>query len=233
VLWSLSIEEAFYLAFPLVCLALGRTRLLVPALLALGLSIPFVQASIHHQPIWYESNYLQGMAAIAAGVLAALLVRRWPVARPSTVRWTTALGVVALGAVYFAGAELWRTLHHAYMLDYTLGAAALVVAARWRAAAAGAAAPSRRFAWLRSAGRLSYEIYLTHMFVVWLVVDRFIAAGADLRAGWIWYPPVLAGAWGLGWLVARFVSTPLEQALLRASASRTPARSAALEEISA
>jgi len=180
VLWSLSIEEAFYLAFPLVCLALARTRLLVPALAALALSIPIVQAGIHHQPIWFQTNYLQGMAAIAAGVLAALLI-----------------------------------------------------AARWRAAAVGASAPSRVFAWLRSFGRLSYEVYLTHMFVVWLVVDRFTAAGADLRTGWVCYPPVLAGAWALGWLVARFVSTPLERALLGADASRTPQRRAELKEISA
>ena len=77
-LWSLSIEEVFYLAFPVACLLLGRTRLLVPALLLLALSIPVVRASIHHDEIWSEENYLQGMAAIATGVLAALLVRRWP-----------------------------------------------------------------------------------------------------------------------------------------------------------
>ena len=63
VLWSLSIEEVFYLAFPLVCLLLGRTRLLVPALLVLALSIPVVRANIHHDEIWSEKNYLQGMAA--------------------------------------------------------------------------------------------------------------------------------------------------------------------------
>ena len=48
VLWSLSIEEVFYLAFPVVCLLLGRTRLLVPALLLLALSIPVVRSQ--HPP---------------------------------------------------------------------------------------------------------------------------------------------------------------------------------------
>ena len=233
VLWSLSIEEAFYLAFPLVCLLLGRTRLLVPALLLLALSIPVVRASIHHNEIWSETNYLQGMAAIATGVLAALLVWHWPTARPSTVRWTTGLGVVALAAVYFAGTELWRSLHYAYMLDFTFGAAALVIAARWRAAAPDAAPPSRAFGWLRSFGRLSYEVYLTHMFVVWLVVDRFTAAGGDLRTGWIWYPTILAGAWALGWVVARVVSNPLERLLLRPRASRADAPATPMKEASA
>ena len=48
------------------------------------------------------------------------------------------------------------------MLVLTGSAAASVIAARWRAVA-GAARASRAFAWLRSCGRLSYEIYLTHM----------------------------------------------------------------------
>ena len=219
VLWSLSIEEVFYLAFPVACLTLGRTRLLVPALLLLAASIPVVRAHIHHQQIWSESNYLQGMAAIATGVLAALLVRRWPAGRPSTVRWATVLGVVALAAVYFAGTELWHSLRYTYMPVLTTGAAALVIAARWREAG-GVATPARAFAWLRSFGRLSYEIYLTHMFVVWLAVDAFDATGADLRLGLAWYPPVLATAWASGWLVARFVSGPLERLVLRAGASR-------------
>jgi peptidoglycan/LPS O-acetylase OafA/YrhL len=228
VLWSLSIEELFYLAFPLVGLLLRRAWLLVPALALLALSIPFVRAGIHHDPIWAEENTLQGMAAIATGVLAALLVRRWPSVRASTRRWTTALGTLGLLAVFFAGTELWRSLHLSYMLVLTGSAAALVIAARWRAVA-GVARASRALAWLRSMGRLSYEIYLTHMFVVWLVVDRFDAAGADARWGVLCYPPVLAGTWALGGLVGRFVSTPLERRLLRASASRAaaPAREVA------
>lgn len=233
VLWSLSIEELFYLAFPLVCLALRRAWLLVPALSALALSIPFVRAGIHHDPIWAEENTVQGMAAIAAGVLAALLVRRWPSVRASTRRWTTALGALGLVAVWFAGAELWRTLHYGYLLVLTGSAAALVIEAHWRAVADVARA-WRAFTWLRSFGRLSYEIYLTHMFVVWFVVDRFDAAGGDLRWGVLCYPPVLAGTWALGWLVGRFVSTPMEQRLLHARASRTSApMSAATTKVSA
>ncbi len=222
VLWSLSIEEVFYLAFPVVCLLLGRTRLLMPALLLLALSIPVVRAGIHGNEIWSETNYLQGMAAIATGVLAALLVQRWPAVPASTVRWTLTLGVVGLLAVYFGGVELWHSLRLKYMLVLTSSAAALVLAAHWRAAKA-TTPPWPVFGWLRSAGRLSYEIYLTHMFVAWLVVDRFKAAGADLRWGVAWYPLVLVGAWALGWLVARFISVPLERALAGASASRASA----------
>jgi peptidoglycan/LPS O-acetylase OafA/YrhL len=110
-----------------------------------------------------------------------------------------------------------------YMLVLTFSAAALVVAVHWRAAAASAP-PSRVFAWLRSFGRLSYEVYLTHMFVVWWVVDAFSAAGVDPRWAVIGYPPALAGAWALGWLVARILSNPAERWWLRLGAPRAAAR---------
>jgi len=233
VLWSLSIEEVFYLAFPVACLLLGRTRLFVAALLGLALSIPVVRAHIHHDEIWSEKNTLQGMAGIATGVLAALLARRWPAVPASTRRWAAALGLVGLLAVFLAGVELWRSLRHGYMLVLTFSGAALVIAAHWRAAA-GVSAPWRAFAWLRSFGRLSYEVYLTHMFVVWLAVDAFHAAGADPRRAALLYPPVLAAAWALGWAVAKWVSNPLERRFLRAGASRASARARGLSsEVSA
>ena len=104
-----------------------------------------------------------------------------------------------------------------------------MIASTWRVRAA-TTPPWRAFAWLRSFGRLSYEIYLTHMFVIWLVVDAYDAAGADLRLGVAWYPPLLAGSWALGWLVARFISTPLERALAGASASRATATAGAISQ---
>jgi len=69
VLWSLSIEEVFYLAFPLVCLGLRRTWLMVPALALLALALPHSRAMLAGNEIWQEKAYLPGMAGIAAGVL--------------------------------------------------------------------------------------------------------------------------------------------------------------------
>ncbi|TDM04925.1 MAG: hypothetical protein C4K60_21065 [Ideonella sp. MAG2] len=68
VLWSLSIEEAFYLLFPLLCLCLPR-RWLVVSLLILMLSAPWARAALQGQEIWQEKAYLPGMSAIACGVL--------------------------------------------------------------------------------------------------------------------------------------------------------------------
>ena len=40
VLWSLSIEELFYLGFPLICLLTRKTWVLLPMLVLLALSMP-------------------------------------------------------------------------------------------------------------------------------------------------------------------------------------------------
>ena len=68
----------------------------------------------------------------------------------STRRRTTALGTPGLLAAFFAGAELWRAPRFCELLVLTGSAAALAVAARWRAVA-GTARASRASAPARGA----------------------------------------------------------------------------------
>ena len=64
---------------------------------------------------------------------------------------------------------------------------------------------------MRSWGRLSYEIYLTHMFVVFAVVRAYRAFGGDGRLGFLWYLPALPLCWLLGIAVERWLSLPAER----------------------
>lgn len=61
---------------------------------------------------------------------------------------------------------------------------------------------------LRSFGRLSYEIYLTHMFVVFTLVRLWTAVGWGRPEGALVTPLAVVGAWGLGWAFARGWSEP-------------------------
>ena len=212
VLWSLSIEEAFYLGFPLACLLLRRRALLVPPLVLLALSLPWARAALHGNEIWLEKAYLLGMAAIATGVLGALLAGAWRPPRRTAVLlgW---LGAVGLGAVLLDGGALWHWLRDGYMLVLTLSALSLLLYCRWRAEPGEA--PLRGLGWLRTWGRMSYEIYLTHMFVVFTAIGWFRASGGDMLGGWLWYPPIVLACWALGAAVARWFSDPCDRAVRR------------------
>jgi peptidoglycan/LPS O-acetylase OafA/YrhL len=223
VLWSLSIEEVFYLGFPLVCLLTRRTAVLAPCLLLLALSLPFTHSLAAGNDIWQEKAYLPGMAGIATGVLAALMAARLPAPRRrfnTALTWAASIG---LAAVLLMGGILWDTLKDAYLLVLTASVGCLLISLHW-SEVQGWRHPVPGFAWLRSLGRLSYEVYLTHMFVVFGAVQLYKAWGEDIRLGWLWYPPIVLVCWALGAVVARFISTPADRGLRRWLLSTASAR---------
>jgi peptidoglycan/LPS O-acetylase OafA/YrhL len=207
VLWSLSIEELFYLGFPLLCLGLRR-RFLVPVLLLLALSLPLTRAALAGNPIWQEKATLPGMAAIATGVLGALLAAAWRPRQAWAPGLLRGLGWAGLVAVLCFESWLWPRLGNGSLLLLTGGTLLLLLGFHWRPRVQRAGAA---LGWVRSFGRLSYEVYLTHMFIVWPVVQAYKASGHGPRWGILWYLPALAASWALGWLVARYLSAPCER----------------------
>ncbi|CAM5362072.1 acyltransferase family protein [Rhodanobacter lindaniclasticus] len=221
VLWSLSIEEVFYLGFPLVCLLTRRRVVLLPLLVLLALSMPWTHAALQGNEIWQEKAYLPGMSAIAIGLLGALLAarsRELPARTTALLGW---LGGIGLAATTIFGATMWHLLRDGYLLLLALSALCLLLACEQRQRR-GDWRPWRALDWLRSWGRLSYEIYLTHMFVVFAVVRLFKLAGGDLRLGFLWYLLALPLCWLLGKAVERWLSLPCER-WLRVRLLRMPA----------
>ncbi len=222
VLWSLSIEELFYIGFPMACLLTRRRRVLVPLLILLALSMPWTHAALRGNEIWQEKAYLPGMSAIAIGVLGALLAARSRMLSMRAVTLLGWLGALGLVATTTDGAAMWHLLRDGYMLLLACSALCLLLACEQRQRR-GDWHPWRALGWLRSWGRLSYEIYLSHMFVVFAVVRLFKFAGGDLRPGFLWYLLALPLCWLLGALVERRLSLPCERwlrdRLLRASAA--------------
>lgn len=207
VLWSLSIEECFYLAFPLFCLVVrGPWRVL--ALTVLALSLPWTRAALQGNEIWQEKAYLPGMAAIA-WVLTALLMQRVTLPRV-LARVVGGLALAGLLAVVFYGDVLGRLLHDHIMLLLCASAAC------WLAAAHGSTrAMPRGFGWLTAMGRWSYEIYLSHMFVVLAVTPAYLALMAgDMRWTFLVYVPVVVICTGIGAWLHRYVSGPAARRIL-------------------
>ncbi len=212
VLWSLSIEEVFYIGFPIVCLLTRRIVILTPLLLVLALSLPYTHALYVDNEIWQEKAYLPGMAAIAMGVLAALVAAREALPRKPFATALCVAGSVGLASILFIGDILWDAMKDSCLLLLTFSIACLLIGLQWRERL-GESRPLRGFGWLRSFGRFSYEIYLTHMFVVFGAVRLWKDWGSDNPHGWMWYLPVAALCWLLGALVGRYFSTPSDRAL--------------------
>jgi peptidoglycan/LPS O-acetylase OafA/YrhL len=127
-------------------------------------------------------------AAFAGGIGAMLLI--------IVFRQTaSALGLVATG-LYVTVLEAGTAL---VLLAFAGGLFANV---SWRGTRA-----------IRAIGRQSYEIYLTHMFVVFTTVALFKATGASLAFVGLWYLGALVASALLGWLVARWYSVPANDAL--------------------
>jgi len=211
VLWSLSVEETFYLFFPLLCRLFGRGKLLTALLLAVVLQGPFARTVLAHgNEVWQEYSYLGGLDAIALGCLTALALSRTWLPRP--LPWLlgglgTALLVFILG--FSLRAEAWGLARSG--LDMTLVAlgTCLIIAAaaelKWRS--------PRALAPLAKLGARSYELYLTHMFVVFALFHLFVSAGKPLRAVPALFLGVIVMAALVGEIVGRFYSEPMNRLL--------------------
>jgi peptidoglycan/LPS O-acetylase OafA/YrhL len=213
VLWSLSIEEAFYLAFPLVCVFLRRERALLPLLLALIFAgaINRTWISDDNDP-WHDYAYLSCMDGIAFGCLAALAGARLKMTT-RMLRTALLLGT-ALVALIVLARPLSTLLHLDRLgLNVTLLEAGVALMLLAFGQGVGNRAVSRGTGWLRWMGRCSYEVYLFHM----IVVLALIALIKRMHApnGWIAlsYAAMALLSLAVGYTVFRFYSEPLNRAL--------------------
>ncbi|MEP6897311.1 MAG: acyltransferase family protein, partial [Rhodanobacter sp.] len=179
-----------------------------------ALSMPWTHAALSSNEIWQEKAYLPGMSAIAIGVLGALLASHWRLPSRRTSILLGWLGAIGLVAATIDGAVMWHLLRDGYLMLLAVSALCLLLACELRQHY-GAWKAWHGLGWLRSWGRLSYEIYLSHMFVVFAVVRLFRMAGGDPRWGFLWYLLALPLCWLLGAVVERWLSTPCERWLRR------------------
>lgn len=198
VLWSLSIEEVFYLGFPLLCLWLPR-RLLTALLLAWALGLMPLRGLVpSSEEVWFEKAYLPGMAAIAWGVLTAMLAQRW---RPG-VRVVQAIGI--LGGCGIVLALGWSDLVYRHLFKSGLYVLCLGTCMMLFAFHARPPAPLRTLGWLARMGSLSYELYLSHMFIVLATVGLYRALLGETQSWtFVVYLPVLAACHVLAQLLER------------------------------
>lgn len=205
--WSLSVEEVFYLALPVVFLLFRRKWIIALGCLALVVAGPVYRSMHTDNELFYECGYLANFDAIAMGCLVAMLMTRFTMAgaKARLVRMLAGAGIVFF---YLRGIE-----HHevsGFSLVAFCTALYLVASVRDQAASF---ASSRATAFVRWFGRHSYELYLFHIVVLALcrnVWDRKTLP----EAAWApWFALYIAVSALVAMLVARYVSEPANQAI--------------------
>jgi peptidoglycan/LPS O-acetylase OafA/YrhL len=209
IMWSLSVEEMFYLFFPLACRLFRRGSFLLIPLLVFVVLGPFARSRVfNHNPVWREYSYLGGMDAIALGCLTALFVARRRLSH--NILWTvgsvgTALLVFSLG--FSIRVNIWglgrNGLNMTILAVGTCMVIATVAQTQWQA--------PRIFKPLLKLGQRSYEVYLTHVFVVLGLFNLFVAANKPIKAVPVLFIVVVLFAGVLGELVARGYSEPMNR----------------------
>ncbi|EDZ98248.1 acyltransferase 3 [Burkholderia sp. H160] len=181
-LWSLAIEEQFYLVVAplLLLLATRRHRAACWAIVALGLAALFAMRAAHWDEIRIYTHPLSNFWLLALGGIGGLVIAN---DRGRVRAWLGhgltlfALSLVVIGLC--AAESVWNTLDDplpftAISAAYGVGIAALVVSiACCRNAVVMALLQTR---WLAGLGRISYGFYLYHNLIPDLTRNRHAEA---------------------------------------------------------
>jgi peptidoglycan/LPS O-acetylase OafA/YrhL len=209
VLWSLSVEEVFYLAFPLLCVLLRRPSRLIAFWAVIIVVGPLYRAAHQGNEGGFLYSYFACFDGIAIGCCTALLAGKRP------------LPLLAKGPVQILALAIMAFLYLSYPIGETntlgvtvmaFGTAVLLIGAhrshsdvsqRW----AGAG--------LRWFGRHSYELYLFHLLVLGAMRSIFVPLSVGGAEKMLLLFAFLLLSVALSQIIARFYAEPLNVFLRR------------------
>jgi peptidoglycan/LPS O-acetylase OafA/YrhL len=205
ILWSLSVEEVFYLIFPLVCLFPKKTGLIVWGLF---IFISPIYRSLHAHDstdIFGLYDYRACFDGLAIGCLAALI---------KVPSWMTKAKIPALlgiAWIYYQG--IWEHLVFGISAVSVLTALILM----------GSRDDERKnpiTAPFRYLGRYSYELYLFHIII--LAVMRTLVKEAQLNSYTkpLWFLSFLMMSIGAAVFISRYYAEPLNRKIRHALSAK-------------
>jgi|SRR6185437_4993936 len=224
-LWSLSIEEMFYIFFPLVCLFIRNKFTFIFVMLIFIILGPFARTVFSANDTWSDHSYLSCMDGIAIGCLAALFASRVISENSRLLKYLLWIGLLMFSMVFFFRKQTYDIGLTPLGLNVTILelsiAFLLIVLNKNRIQLPGLKYISNFFQWF---GKNSYEVYLTHMFVELPLFGTFylVQKSSILTSLWCLLIVVLCGL--LGHVIAKYYSEPMNRVLRNKSQHMTASK---------
>lgn len=210
VLWTISIEEVFYLVFPLICLFLKKEERFLFLLIIFLIISPWARTHLLADNELGDRNNLAYLDTISIGCMAAIVSNKFGY---SKLIYISSL-VIGWALVIFT--FLFRKLTYesgitGMGLDITMLSIGVGFIIFWMHENNRSGSEKNRtlLNWIKHMGVYSYEIYLTHMFVVIAAVKIFNYF--DPGETYLW-PSILIAIFAcylLGKMVFKYYSEPL------------------------
>lgn len=170
-LWTVGLEEQFYVLFPLVLVAAPHVSTRAALVSALGVvlfssatRLYIVGNAIPYPMVW--TNTIARLDPIVLGIAGAFLWHRHGTAiRRARLYGAELAASAALFALVMSFPQINQSAHAVWQLGATAAGSLLLIAGVLRYRAAGAVFGCRPVAWL---GKISYGLYVYHRLVIYL-----------------------------------------------------------------
>jgi peptidoglycan/LPS O-acetylase OafA/YrhL len=209
ILWSLSVEEVFYFAFPILCVLFKKEKYVLPVWIALIILGPVYRSLHTDDEIIALYGYWSCFDAIALGCCAALFVTKYNIT-----------GIQAKLLAWFAVALIAVTYFYSGIMDnvvfgvslVAIGTAILLVQTykRERFNILSTNIVTRLVCWF---GKCSYELYLFHIIILALMKTLVSREQLGQYTKVLWLLAFLVLSSLLAEIVSRFYSEPLNKKL--------------------
>ncbi len=210
VLWSISIEECFYLIFPIVCLFLKKDWQFVFILIAFIFISPWARIELFPDNDLAYKNHLGSIDSIAFGCMTAIIAHRVNISKIVNA-FLLILGIVMMVLVMFYKSIVWQSGLTELGLNVTILSIGVSMVVLWMhdRQKKGLQQNFLAFRWLKKMGAYSYEIYLTHMFVITPIAQ--LKKNYELVYYWLIPLTIISIllSYLLGWFISTYFSDPI------------------------
>jgi peptidoglycan/LPS O-acetylase OafA/YrhL len=209
IFWSLSVEEIFYVVFPILCLLLKKTRYILLFLITLIIISPIYRSHYTENEIVALYGYLSCFDAIAIGCIAAIIAQKIQLNGWLRKILLYSAGLFITGVYFYSGIMENVVLGVSLMAIST--AVFLISASSEKIANNNATGSfSRIICWF---GKNSYELYLFHIVVLALMKEMVSRDALDDYTKLLWMALFFGASAIVAGAISTFYSQPMNKKL--------------------